>query len=646
FDDPAIYIRLGSVLLVKKRWKHAREAFLRSIQSQPTAEAWSGVAYAEYRSEELNTSYEALCEANVLDNERADVWAQLCLVHLRFENWDTADHCCRQCLSHQPECEELLLEAASEYSRRERQMSLAEACARRALQLRDSGQGHSVLADVLAQDGQAEESVLEAQIALKMLPDQPDLRKIAASFISSKKRLEAEYPRFRVSLRRLTLGGRAPLSYSGGHVSPPANYDMAQTVRAVLFSMLLLAAFDQVASQITQFGFYRCRREILASTPTHQDIAGRLCGLKTVLAQLQSLPCRSAEDSSSRQAEQGLGLSQADIETQLRTQELCPEFAGRPSDVALEVFGTNAMQAVQIQVLQSVLAAEAALNHGGVGEGQPTFTGAEMPRAQRRLAIVPRRLTEDESPEAAAVGGRMGLELRLRTTDSLPPAGKGEIKIARTTNIGKLAGAIANRIREDGAASVRGVGAVALRHAVKATAIASGYLAERDELGTGFELAALAKLGDKVTGLRFGVQYVWMSGKRNAPIARKHEFRWTAQFRVPYRAFLDAIFKGSAGPWRQPEDPSTFAIILSPAQRRLDWSFVLSVEPLRSRLRELSGSGAMPSVILQPQGWDSPKYLIMVVMDPAPGKCYSSAAVLCGGATIAEVISALPKALP
>mmetsp|Transcript_6430 Transcript_6430/g.11486 ORF Transcript_6430/g.11486 Transcript_6430/m.11486 type:complete len:1105 (+) Transcript_6430:44-3358(+) len=177
FDDPAIYIRLGSVLLVKKRWKQAREAFLRSIQWQATAEAWSGVAYAEYRSEEFQTSYEALCEANVLDNERADVWAQLCLVHLRTENWDAADHACRHCLGLEPQCEDLLLEAASEYHRRERQLTLAEACARRALQVRDSGQGHGVLADVLAQNGQAENSVLEAQIAIKMLSDQPELRK-------------------------------------------------------------------------------------------------------------------------------------------------------------------------------------------------------------------------------------------------------------------------------------------------------------------------------------------------------------------------------------------------------------------------------------------------------------------------------------
>ncbi|CAE7206747.1 Cfap70, partial [Symbiodinium pilosum] len=180
-EDPVLHIRLGSVLLVKKRWKQARDAFLRSIHATSTAEAWSGVAYAEFRSDELSTCYEALCEANLLDNERTDVWALLCLVHLRNENWDAADHACRQCLSLQPDCEELLLEVAMELQRKERQMCLAEVCARRALESKDSGQGHSVLADVLAQMGKAEASVLEAQVALKMLADQPEIRKVIFS---------------------------------------------------------------------------------------------------------------------------------------------------------------------------------------------------------------------------------------------------------------------------------------------------------------------------------------------------------------------------------------------------------------------------------------------------------------------------------
>ena len=52
-SDATLFIRLGSVLLVKKRWKQARDAFLQSIQSKATAEVWrlvKGVASAMFRA--------------------------------------------------------------------------------------------------------------------------------------------------------------------------------------------------------------------------------------------------------------------------------------------------------------------------------------------------------------------------------------------------------------------------------------------------------------------------------------------------------------------------------------------------------------------------------------------------------------------
>lgn len=178
FEDPAVYIRWGHVLLLKKRWKQAREAFLRSIQYRPTAEAWSCVGHAEYRSEDrFRESYEALREANLLDNERWDVWAQLCLIHLREKNAELAEHCFRQCVQYSPESDELLLEVATECIRREMLPAIAEAASRIALQLRDSWQGHASLADAFAKRGEAEKGVLEAQIAIRLAPDQPDQRK-------------------------------------------------------------------------------------------------------------------------------------------------------------------------------------------------------------------------------------------------------------------------------------------------------------------------------------------------------------------------------------------------------------------------------------------------------------------------------------
>merc|ERR1712072_1664195 len=155
FDDPAVHIRFGHVLLLKKRWPKAKDSFLRSIHCRPTAEAWSGVGYAAYQGQELRECYEALREANLLDNERADVWAQLCLVHLRFETTELADNCFRQCIKCNPESDELLLDIANECVRQEVLPEVAETAARLALQLRDSGQGHLSLADAFAKRGES-----------------------------------------------------------------------------------------------------------------------------------------------------------------------------------------------------------------------------------------------------------------------------------------------------------------------------------------------------------------------------------------------------------------------------------------------------------------------------------------------------------
>lgn len=179
FEEPGFFIRLGSVLVAKKRWKQAREAYVKSIQFLPTAEAWSGVAYSEYRSDELQMCYEALNEANLLDNERSDVWALLTLVHLRLENWTQASHGFKQCLKLKADCEDLLLEVAAEFSRpgQSRQPDFAESAARRAMELRDSWKAHAALAEALVVQGKALEAADEARAAMERLVDQPEPRK-------------------------------------------------------------------------------------------------------------------------------------------------------------------------------------------------------------------------------------------------------------------------------------------------------------------------------------------------------------------------------------------------------------------------------------------------------------------------------------
>merc|ERR1712048_1117729 len=150
------------------------DAFLRSINLKPTAEAWSGVGYAEYRSEENQRAYEALCEANLLDNGKSDIWAQLSLVHLRLGNWALADHCFHQLLECELEGEEYLLEVSREYVRHEQNPAIAEIAARRAVQIKTSGQGYGALADSLAQQGRHEEAVKESIFAMKLLAEFPE----------------------------------------------------------------------------------------------------------------------------------------------------------------------------------------------------------------------------------------------------------------------------------------------------------------------------------------------------------------------------------------------------------------------------------------------------------------------------------------
>lgn len=85
-------------------------------------------------------------------------------------------------------------------------------------------------------------------------------------------------------------------------------------------------------------------------------------------------------------------------------------------EATLEVYGTNALKAT----VRCIVAAEA-LSPGC------------------RLAVVPRRVADGE---------RQGLALRVRRATELPPPWRSEIRVARETNLGKLAGSVARHLRE------------------------------------------------------------------------------------------------------------------------------------------------------------------------------------------------------
>ncbi len=70
-------------------------------------------------------------------------------------------------------------------------------------------------------------------------------------------------------------------------------------------------------------------------------------------------------------------------------------------------------------------------------------------------------------------------------------AGNDILKVAANTEPNKLAGAIAGVIRKHESAEIHGVGASAINQAVKAVAIARGFMAPR-----GIELAAFPSFMD------------------------------------------------------------------------------------------------------------------------------------------------------
>lgn len=141
---------------------------------------------------------------------------------------------------------------------------------------------------------------------------------------------------------------------------------------------------------------------------------------------------------------------------------------------SIEVFGTNAIKTV----VRSIISAEAAINEAFVLERQP-----------RRLAVTVRRIRDEASEDQHTLPG---LALRVRCTTDLPAPARGEIRVARETNVGKLAGSIARRLRQENVAMVRGAGAVPLKLQLRGIAIASEYLEERKELVT--ELATLLRM--------------------------------------------------------------------------------------------------------------------------------------------------------
>lgn len=81
------------------------------------------------------------------------------------------------------------------------------------------------------------------------------------------------------------------------------------------------------------------------------------------------------------------------------------------------------------------------------------------------------------------------------------------IKVAATSRTHAVAGAIAGTIREHNCADVQAIGAGAVNQAVKAIAIARGYLhGDGLDIMCGPELSEIDADGQKITAVRFRIE--------------------------------------------------------------------------------------------------------------------------------------------
>jgi len=90
---------------------------------------------------------------------------------------------------------------------------------------------------------------------------------------------------------------------------------------------------------------------------------------------------------------------------------------------------------------------------------------------------------------------------------------KAVIKVKATTNPGKLAGAIASEIRENKIVEIQAIGAGSINQAIKAVAIARGFVAS-----SGYDLKiypSFANLDMGQNGIRTGLNIIVEEERKN-----------------------------------------------------------------------------------------------------------------------------------
>eukprot|EP00929_Paragymnodinium_shiwhaense_P075171 TRINITY_DN38428_c0_g1_i1.p1 TRINITY_DN38428_c0_g1~~TRINITY_DN38428_c0_g1_i1.p1 ORF type:complete len:276 (+),score=62.90 TRINITY_DN38428_c0_g1_i1:56-883(+) len=141
--------------------------------------------------------------------------------------------------------------------------------------------------------------------------------------------------------------------------------------------------------------------------------------------------------------------------------------------------------AVVFKVLRAIQGAE---------EMAKVETWLATAEAGQRLALVPALCAP------AAEGAKPQLQLHVHVLQQLPAAAGGDaLLVAQKSNAGKVAGAIAQRVREKQAASLRGAGSSAMRQGLQAVVMAQGYLSSTADAQSQ-QLAVLVRLEPRPGG--------------------------------------------------------------------------------------------------------------------------------------------------
>ena len=89
--DAAVRQLYGKILLDVGNYESAREVFLRGAKERPNATLWCGAGVASLRLGEVEAAELALSEANLYDNDNAEVWGYLALVCTKLKRQQEAE---------------------------------------------------------------------------------------------------------------------------------------------------------------------------------------------------------------------------------------------------------------------------------------------------------------------------------------------------------------------------------------------------------------------------------------------------------------------------------------------------------------------------------------------------------------------------